>query len=128
MNKLCWIVAWIAIACRHKIYMPLYITVTSNGLFLFKSSKEKCVQNSAFENYFKTSLTTAKDDYAKIFHWKYWGRLKLMSHKDHEITLYITMFDYLGGHLHQVIIKLEFKRKNFISLLQPFEIGRTMDR
>lgn len=89
INKSCWIVAWIPIACRHKMSMPLYITVTSNGLFLFKSSEEKCVQNSAFENYFKTNLTNASGDDAKMFHWKYCGRLKIMSHKDHEITLYI---------------------------------------
>ena len=38
-----------------------------------------------------------------------------------------TMFDYSGGQF-QVSIKLELKRKTFISLLQPFKMGRKMDR
>ena len=35
--------------------MPSYLTVTSNGLFLFKSFEERGVHKLVFQDYFKTN-------------------------------------------------------------------------
>ena len=51
--------------------MPSYIIATSNGLFLFKCFKEKRVQNSALQNYFKTNLMAGNGNCAKMFYGKY---------------------------------------------------------
>ena len=67
MNTLCWIVTWIAIACRHKTNLPSNCAVTNNGLFLCKSFEERGVQKSVFLGYFKTVKITGKDHYAKCF-------------------------------------------------------------
>ena len=51
--------------------MPLYLTVTSNGLFLFKSVEERGVQKTVFEDYFKTNQITESGGYAEMFYGKY---------------------------------------------------------
>ena len=38
----------IAVACTHKTKIPSYLTVTSNGLLLFKSFDDRGVQKSVF--------------------------------------------------------------------------------
>ena len=67
MNTLCSIVAYIAIACRHKMNMPSYLTVPSNGLFLSKSFEEWGVQKSVFQCHFKTSQIAGSSDYSIPF-------------------------------------------------------------
>ena len=51
--------------------MPSYITLTSNGSFLFKSFEEKGVQKFLFQDFFKANQIAGSGDYAKIFHGKY---------------------------------------------------------
>ena len=48
--------------------MPLYLTVTRNGFFLFKSSEERGVQKSLSQDYFKASCTAGCGYYAKVLH------------------------------------------------------------
>ena len=56
--------------------MPSYLTVTSHGLFLFKSFKERCVKKSVFQDYFKANQIAGSGDHAKMSHRKYCGSLK----------------------------------------------------
>lgn len=51
--------------------MSSYLTVTANDFFLFKSSEEKGVYESVFQDYCKTNHVAGKDNYAKIFHGNY---------------------------------------------------------
>ena len=51
--------------------MSSYLTVTSNGFFLFKSFEERCVQKCVFQDYFKANQTAANGDYVKMLHRKY---------------------------------------------------------
>ena len=67
--------------------MSLYLTVTSNGLFLFEPFEERDVQKSVFEDYFKANQIAASGDYVKMFHGKYCRTLKIMSNEDHKIKL-----------------------------------------
>ena len=60
----------IVIACRHKANMSSCLILTSTGLFLFKSFKERGVQKSVFQNCFKTNQIGGSDD-CKVFHGKY---------------------------------------------------------
>ena len=99
--------------------MLLYLTVTSNGLFLFESFEERVAQKSVFQDYFKTNHTAKSGDYGKMFHGKYQGSLKIT--KSH---CRFPVFVYLGGQSHKVSMKLKSKRISFISLLKPFEIDR----
>ena len=47
--------------------MPSYVTVTSNGLFSFKSFEDRDVQKSAFQDYFKTNHIAGSSEYPKMF-------------------------------------------------------------
>ena len=60
--------------------MLSYLTVTNNGLFLLKSFEKRDVQKFVFQDYFKTNQINGTDDYAKLFHGKFRGSLKIMSH------------------------------------------------
>ena len=82
--------------------MLLYLTVTSNGLFLFKSFEERVAQKSVFQDYFKTNQTAKSGDYGKMFHGKHQGSLKIT--KSH---YRFPVFVYLGGQSHKVSMKLK---------------------
>ena len=82
----------IAIACTCK-------TVTSTGLFLFKSFDGRGVKNQLAES----------GDYAKMFNGKYWGSLKIMSNENQKITLWtssVSLFWWpVAPSQHEVRIK-----------------------
>ena len=59
--------------------MLSYLTVTNNGLFLLKSFEKRDVQKFLFQDYFKANQINGTDDYAKFFHGKFRGSLKIMS-------------------------------------------------
>ena len=61
----------IAIACIHKTKIPSYLTVTSNGLFLFKSFDDRGVQKSVFLDYSTANQLAESDDYEKMINRKY---------------------------------------------------------
>ena len=92
--------------------MLSYFTVTSNGLFLFKSFEERGVQKSLFQNYIKTNQLTGSGDYAKMFHRNYGGSLKIMSNEDHKITLWIFsvyLFEWsVAPSQHEAGIKKQY--------------------
>lgn len=46
--------------------MPSYLTITSNGLFLFKLIKDSGVQKTFFQDYFKTNQIAGSGDFAKL--------------------------------------------------------------
>ena len=52
--------------------MPSYLTVTSNGLFLFTSFEEGGVQKSdCFSSFLKANQIAGSGDFPKIFDEKY---------------------------------------------------------
>ena len=56
-------------------------------MVLFESFEEIGVQKSILQDYFTRSQIAGKSDYAKIFHGKYSGSLKIMPNEDLEIPL-----------------------------------------
>lgn len=69
-----WIVAEIVFKCSHKISIPLYLTITSTGLFSFKSFKGGGVISSkgliAFKDCFQTNKIAASGDSTETLHGK----------------------------------------------------------
>lgn len=97
--------------------MLSYSTVTSNSLFFFNPLEERDVQKSVFQAYSKTNQIPGSGDYAKTFHGKYWGGLKMVLNKDQQMILFLV-FVYMGDHLYQASMKLKSKRNNFIRYLK----------
>ena len=56
-------------------------------MVLFKSFEEIGVQKSILQDYFTRSQIAERSDYAKIFHGRYSGSLKIMPNEDLEIPL-----------------------------------------
>ena len=57
--------------CALNFLQGSYLTVTSIGLFLFKSFEKRRVQRSDRQNYFKTNQIAGSGDYVKLFLGKY---------------------------------------------------------
>ena len=54
-------------------------------MVLFKSFEERGVQKTVLQDYFTRSQIAGSSEYAKIFHGKYSGSIKIMLNEDLEI-------------------------------------------